>query len=515
MVESGSSAPRWAGCLVGVASAAVGLAVGELVAAAASVRSPLVAVGDRVVDVVPTSVRSWAISTFGTDDKTVLMAGVLVVLVIAAALLGIVAVQRSEWIGAAGVAVFALVGLVAQLGRGDTGALRPLPSLAAGIVSAGTLVVLARRAGRVWQSTRVVEDGRPIEVERRRFLQLGAGLMGAAVIAGAAGRWLQQQAAVVAERLKVVLPRPASPLPAIPAAVHAEGAVPFVTPNSDFYRIDTALSVPRVSPDGWTLTVRGKVDRELTLTFAELLRRPMIEADITISCVSNEVGGEFIGTARWLGCRLDDLLHEAGIRPDADQVVGRSVDGFTAGFPTTLLDGRPALVAVGMNGEPLPIEHGFPARLVVPGVYGYVSATKWLREIELTRFDEFDAYWIPRGWSRLGPIKTESRIDTPTDGATVVAGRPTAIAGVAWAMDRGIEMVEVRVDDGPWQAAMLAEEHARTTWRQWRLAWTPSRGRHTISVRATETDGVTQTEEAADPAPDGATGWHTIGVIAS
>ncbi|MBS1836593.1 MAG: molybdopterin-dependent oxidoreductase, partial [Actinobacteria bacterium] len=347
------------------------------------------------------------------------------------------------------------------------------------------------------------------------FLQLGAGLMGAAVIAGAAGRWLQQQAAVVAERLKVVLPRPAAPLPAISAAVHAEGAVPFVTPNSDFYRIDTALSVPRVSPDDWTLTVRGKVDRELKLSFAELLRRPMIEADITISCVSNEVGGELIGTARWLGCRLDDLLHEAGIRPDADQVVGRSVDGFTAGFPTTLLDGRPALVAVGMNGEPLPIEHGFPARLVVPGVYGYVSATKWLREIELTRFDEFDAYWIPRGWSRLGPIKTESRIDTPTDGATVVAGRPSAVAGVAWAMDRGIEMVEVRVDDGPWQPATLAEEHARTTWRQWRLAWTPSRGRHTISVRATDTDGVTQTEEAADPAPDGATGWHTIGVIAS
>jgi len=360
--------------------------------------------------------------------------------------------------------------------------------------------------------------------DRRRFLQLSAAVAGAAILAGGVGRWMQQRGAAVAERLKVVLPKPSAPLPAIPAAVHAQGAVPFVTGNDDFYRIDTALSVPRVSTDGWTLEVLGRVERKLSLTYAELLARPMIEADITISCVSNEVGGNLVGTARWLGCRLDDLLAEAGIDPSADQVVGRSVDGFTAGFPTTLLDGRPALVAVGMNGEPLPIDHGYPARLIVPGVYGYVSATKWLSQIELTRFDEFDAYWIPRGWSRLGPIKTQSRIDTPSDGAVLAAGSTVAIAGVAWAMDRRISRVEVRVDGpksggrsglGDWQEATLAAEHNDTTWRQWHLAWTPTTGEHTITVRATDGQGVTQPETPSDVAPDGATGWHSVRVQAT
>ncbi|HNG25293.1 MAG TPA: molybdopterin-dependent oxidoreductase, partial [Microthrixaceae bacterium] len=324
--------------------------------------------------------------------------------------------------------------------------------------------------------------------------------------------------------------------PPVPAGVQARGAAPFITPNADFYRIDTALVVPQVSHDGWTLGVTGRVRHPLTLTYAELLDRPMVEADITISCVSNEVGGDLIGTARWLGCRLDELLDEAGIDPSADQVVGRSVDGFTAGFPTALLDGRPALVAVGMNGEPLPIDHGYPARLIVPGVYGYVSATKWLAEIELTRFDEFDAYWIPRGWSQRAPIKTQSRIDTPHDGAAVTVGERRAIAGVAWAMDRRISAVEVRISppdrdagaaagtesdpagsaEGEWQPAVLADELNDTTWRQWHLPWTPARaGRYTISVRATDGTGATQPEERTDVAPDGATGWHTITVTAA
>ena len=253
----------------------------------------------------------------------------------------------------------------------------------------------------------------------------------------------------------------------------------------------------------------------ITLTYDELLDRPMVEADITLSCVSNEVGGTLVGNARWLGCRLDDLLDEAGIDPSADQIVGRSVDGFTAGFPTALLDGRDALVAVGMNGEPLPIRHGFPARLVVPGVYGYVSATKWLSEIELTRFDEFEGYWIPRGWAVEGPIKTQSRIDTPTRSATVTAGASTPIAGVAWAPTRGIERVEVQIDDGEWQAAELGEEYTDTTWRQWKLAWEPTPGQHQIRVRATDGEGETQTEERTPVAPDGATGWHTIRVAST
>ncbi len=387
----------------------------------------------------------------------------------------------------------------------------------------------------------MVIPGRGPTTDRRRFLQLGAGLAAAAVVAGGAGRWLQQRGVAVAERLKVVLPKPAQPLGPVPAAAHAEGAVPFITANDDFYRIDTALVVPRVSTEGWTLEVMGRVRHKLTLTYEQLLDRPMVEADITISCVSNEVGGDLIGTARWLGCRLDDLLQEAGIDPSADQVVGRSVDGFTAGFPTALLDGRPALVAVGMNGEALPIDHGYPARLIVPGVYGYVSATKWLSQIELTRFDEFDAYWIPRGWSRLGPIKTQSRIDTPRSGGTVTTGQATAVAGVAWAMDRGVSRVEVRIagpgssggsessttaanptdsnptgSGGEWQDATLAAELNDTTWRQWSLAWTPPRaGSYTISVRATDGLGDTQPEERTDVAPDGATGWHQIRVTAT
>jgi DMSO/TMAO reductase YedYZ molybdopterin-dependent catalytic subunit len=258
----------------------------------------------------------------------------------------------------------------------------------------------------------------------------------------------------------------------------------------------------------------GQVSTPITLSYEELLDRPMIEADITIACVSNEVGGDLIGTARWLGCRLDDLLKEAGVSATADQIVGRSVDGFTAGFPTALLDGRDALVAVGMNGEPLPTKHGFPARLIVPGVYGYVSATKWLSQIELTTFEEFEGYWIPRGWSAEGPIKTQSRIDTPRNGARVKAGSKVPIAGVAWAPIRGISKVEVRIDNGEWQEATLGQEYQKTTWRQWKLDWTPSSGEHKIAVRATDGDGETQTDQIAPVAPDGATGWHTITVYA-
>jgi hypothetical protein len=293
------------------------------------------------------------------------------------------------------------------------------------------------------------------------------------------------------------------------------GVSPFITPTSDFYRIDTALVPPRVSTDGWTVRVHGKVRRELDLTYAELLARPMIEVDATIACVSNYVGGDLVGTARWLGCRLDDLLAEAGIDPNADQVVGRSVDGFTAGFPTAVLDGRDAIVAVGMNGEPLPTDHGYPARLIVPGLYGYVSATKWLSEIELTRFDAFQGYWIPRGWNVEGPIITESRIDTPRSHATVPVDRPLPVGGVAWAPIRGIATVEVRLDDGPWEVAELGENHAGTTWRQWKHVVTPTAGDHVIRVRATDAEGATQTGDTTQPGPGPATGWHGVRITAS
>jgi DMSO/TMAO reductase YedYZ molybdopterin-dependent catalytic subunit len=318
---------------------------------------------------------------------------------------------------------------------------------------------------------------------------------------------------VTEQRAALRLPRAASPLPTAPDTVSVSGASPFFTPNADFYRIDTALSVPQVSVDDWSLEIRGLVDRPMRLTYADLINRPIVESDITMTCVSNEVGGKLIGTARWLGVRLDDLLAEAGIDPSADQIVGRSTDGWTSGFPTSVLDGRDALVAIGMNGEPLPVEHGYPARLIVPGLYGYVSATKWLREIELTTFDRFDSYWVERGWSPGGTIRLQSRIDTPRGLARIPAGT-TAVAGVAWAQRRGIEGVEIQVDDGDWSPADLAGELNIDTWRQWSYRWDATPGRHTIRVRAIESGtSAIQTPERSEPFPSGATGQHQIVVL--
>jgi DMSO/TMAO reductase YedYZ molybdopterin-dependent catalytic subunit len=289
---------------------------------------------------------------------------------------------------------------------------------------------------------------------------------------------------------------------------------PFVTPNSDFYRIDTALLVPQVRTEGWTLRVHGMVDRELELTFDELLARDLVEADVTLACVSNEVGGDLVGNARWLGARLDDLLREAGVQRGATQVVPRSADGFAAGFPTQVaMDGRDALVAVGMNGEPLPLEHGFPARLVVPGLYGYVSATKWLVDLEVTTFDRFSAYWTERGWSARGPVKTESRVEVPRDGAEVNAGS-VRIGGHAWAQHTGIARVEYRLDGNPWQQAELGRVPGTDTWVQWSGTVEAANGDHSLAVRATDRSGYTQTAARVDVVPDGATGWHTVSFTA-
>ncbi|HKT01288.1 MAG TPA: sulfite oxidase, partial [Rugosimonospora sp.] len=315
----------------------------------------------------------------------------------------------------------------------------------------------------------------------------------------------------------VSLPAPSEPAPALPPQVNLglPDATSFVTSNKSFYRIDTALTVPQIAPDTWKLRIHGRVRKPVTLTYAQLLSRPMIERYITLTCVSNDVGGNLISNARWLGVRLKDVLEEAGPLPGADQVVGRAVDGFTVGAPTdVLLDGRDAMLAVGMNGVPLPIEHGFPVRMVVPGLYGYVSATKWLSEIELTSFADYSAYWVPRGWAAQAPIKTESRIDSPRDGATVRQAQVT-VAGIAWAQHRGIAKVEVRVDGGPWQEATLGGVPSTDTWRQWWWSWRTTPGAHHLAVRATDNAGVTQTEEAAPPAPDGATGWHSIDVTVS
>ncbi|MBA2495660.1 MAG: molybdopterin-dependent oxidoreductase, partial [Acidimicrobiia bacterium] len=347
-------------------------------------------------------------------------------------------------------------------------------------------------------------------LERRRFLGLAAGAGAAVAVFAATGRVLGRAMTDAAQRVGITFPAAADSVaaPAAGTSLEVAGLSPLVTPNGEFYRIDAALQVPVVDLSSWRLGIEGLVDEPLSFSFDDLLAMPLVERHITLSCVSNEVGGDLVGTAKWLGVPLPALLERAGIDPSATQVVGRSVDGFTVAFPLELaLDGRDALVAVAMNDEPLPLIHGFPARLVVPGLYGYVSATKWLSSIELTT-DDVDPYWIVRGWAREGPVKTQSRIDVPRSG-DVPAGR-TAVAGVAWAPTRGIEAVEVRVDEGRWQEARLADSLGVDTWRQWVYEWDAAPGEHTIEVRATDGEGDTQTGERVPVFPDGATGYDRI-----
>ncbi|MET9481474.1 molybdopterin-dependent oxidoreductase [Streptomyces sp. NPDC006638] len=360
----------------------------------------------------------------------------------------------------------------------------------------------------------------PGAFDRRGFVIAASAAVAASAVAGGVGRHLNttELAKAAATREDIVLPPPASPARPVPAGadLRIPGLSPFTTPNKDFYRVDTALVVPRVDASAWRLRIHGTgVTRPLTVGFDDLLRRELIERDITLTCVSNEVGGPYVGNARWIGVRLADLLREAGVRPPsdggpADQLVARSVDGMTIGSPVeTVMDGRDAMLALGMNGEPLPFAHGFPVRMLVPGLYGYVSACKWIQDLELTTFDAYDAYWVKRTWSREAPIKTQSRIDTPRPFASPKAGR-VPVAGVAWAQHRGIARVEVRVDGGPWQSARLAEESGRDTWRQWTWEWPATAGSHTLEVRATDRDGYTQTDRRAGTVPNGATGRHSV-----
>ncbi|MDQ4215713.1 molybdopterin-dependent oxidoreductase, partial [Microbacterium sp. ASV81] len=365
-------------------------------------------------------------------------------------------------------------------------------------------------------STRQSAAPAPSGPSRRRFLAWAAASAVIGVLAtgfAAAGR--AGSVAAGAARRALRLPSPATPAPAIPAGASLSGApglTPVITPNADFYRIDTALVVPSIDPSSWRLRIHGMVENEVTLTWDQLLALPLVEAAATLSCVSNEVGGDLVGNAVWLGYPIRELLAQAHPSADADMVLSTSVDGFTAGTPLeTLTDDRNALLAIGMNGLPLPEEHGFPVRMVVPGLYGYVSATKWVTDLEVTRFDKATAYWTSRGWSARGPIKLESRIDVPGGNRSVTAG-DTIIAGVAWQPHVGVSAVEVQVDNGPWQAAELAAAISDDTWVQWRLPWHATAGHHQIRCRAIGKDGTTQTGTVAPPAPDGATGWHTITV---
>lgn len=500
--------PKIRGVVAGVVSALVALGAAELVAGlSARLRSPIIDVGDRVIDLVPSPIKEFAISVFGTADKLALLIGMGVLILAYAAGIGILAVRRNRWIGVAGIAAFGLVGVVAAT-TGAGSLLAGLPSLIGTTVGAVALWILCRQA----ETPEATESA--YHASRRQFLLASGSALVAAGALGGAGRLADRRFNVAADRGALALPSPARSLDAIPpgTSFDVEGITPFLTPNDDFYRIDTALTVPQLSVAEYSLSIGGMVERPMTLSFDDILSRTLVESDITLTCVSNEVGGKLVGNTRWLGIRLDELLDEAGIDPSADQIVGRSVDGYTCGFPVSALDGRDALVAIGMDGEPLPLEHGFPVRLIVPGLYGYVSATKWLTEIELTTFADFDHYWVDRGWAVEAPIKTQSRIDTPRPLATLSPGTH-AIAGVAWAQTRGIELVEVQIDGGEWQEAELADPLNDVTWRQWKLGWEATPGRHDLSVRATDGTGETQTSDRARPIPDGATGWHSIVVL--
>ena len=510
--------PRWWGVVVGLVAAASGLAVGEFVAGfSRGLKSPVVSVGDRVIDHVPKWMKDFAIRNFGTSDKVVLVWTIIVIIAIAAMVVGIATVRGRTRVGLGFALGFGVFGAICSGFGRNTHLGGVLPSLIAAAVAGGVLLwghhLAKPRRALVLNSPRRPVAPPPARLDRRHFLMATGGLaVGAACIA-VIGRNLQSRFNSALERAGVAAPVAKAPLPAPPADPSLEaandGLSSLITPVKSFYRIDTAISFPSIALSSWELNITGMVDKPLSLSYNDIIGRNLIERDITISCVSNEVGGDLVGNARWIGCRLDDLLAEAGIRSGADQVMGQSVDGFTAGFPTSLLDGRDAMIAIGMNGEALPVKNGFPARIIVPGIYGYVSAVKWLSEIRLTTFAEEEGYWIPRGWSALGPIKTQSRIDRP--GRSMSAGA-THIAGVAWAPTRGIAMVEVQVDDGAWQSATLGPVLSENTWLQWWLQWDAIPGQHQIRVRATDGNGDTQTEERADVAPNGATGWHTIRV---
>jgi DMSO/TMAO reductase YedYZ molybdopterin-dependent catalytic subunit len=492
-----------------VVAGAVGLGVAELIAGIGPTgRSPVVAVADGIIRTAPGSWERRAIDIFGTNDKPALVIILLVVLTLLSAAAGVIA-RRSMTASRVIVALGAVVGAWAGVSERDASWVHALPPILGGIATAWTLTLLL--------TDRAPADRplTPVGADRRRLLVGGSIAASVAAVTGVSGRLLQGRVDASASRRAVVLPKAAKPLPAVSASADlgVPGASPYITPNESFYRIDTALLVPQVETDGWQLRIDGLVDRPHTYTYEDLLERDLIEADVTLTCVSNEVGDDLLGNARWLGVSLPDLLAEAGPKKGAEQIVGRSVDGFTVGFPLeNALDGRHALVAVGMNGEPLPLRHGFPARLVVAGLYGYVSATKWLTQIELTRWDAYDAYWIQRGWSKTGRIKVQSRIDTPRRRA---ASGKVPVAGVAWAQGRGITRVEVRVDEGRWHDATLADVTSVETWRLWRWDWDASPGKHTLQVRATAGDGEVQPEELLDIYPDGAEGWHTVSVSVS
>ncbi|ONI82782.1 molybdopterin-binding protein [Saccharothrix sp. ALI-22-I] len=495
---------RSTAALIGLLGVAAALAAGHLVAGLVGPSaSPFLAVGNTAIDFTPSPLKDFAVQAFGTYDKLVLLLGMAVVLLAVAVGAGLLS-RRSPLPGTVLAVALGLLGVAAVLYRPDLGQLgifAPIASLVAG-------VVVFR-----WLHTKATATEPTPDAEGRRTFLIASGATAASAgLAGLIGQFVGTRVDVEASRRAVGDLKPTSSAPAIPSGADfaAEGSPTFITPNKDFYRIDTALSVPRIRADEWVLRVHGMVDRELNLRYDDLRRRDLVERTVTLVCVSNEVGGPYISTANFVGVPLRDVLMEAGVQQGADQLFSTSVDGWTAGSPVDVVleEDRGALIALAMNGEPLPLEHGFPARLVVPGLYGYVSATKWVVDLELTTFADRQAYWLERGWAAKAPVKVMSRIDRPEHRSTV-SGRVVA-TGVAWAQPTGVAKVEVRVDNGPWQTTTLSADVNDSTWRMWRIELDIAPGGHTIESRATDKSGSTQPQARVSPVPDGATGWHSI-----
>ena len=487
----------------GVLATLLGVAAGHLVAAFNDPSSsPVLAVGSTVIDLTPTPLKEWAVQRFGTNDKPILIGSVFAGVLVLAAVAGVLARRRLA-VGAGLLGLLVTVAGAAALHRPTSGATSVLPALVAGVVGIAAIAWLVRITP--------AQEGAaaPTSVSRRGVLTT-VGVM--AVSAGATGLAGRQIAQARGRIKDFALPKPASPAKPLPEGIEGTypGVAPFRTPNPDFYRVDTRLTLPVIDRDTWTLTIDGDVADEVSFTFDDLLGMELIERDITLTCVSNDVGGSYVSGTRFTGVRLTDLLDRARVGRTADQILSTDVDGMTISTPLDLAtDGRDAMIAIAMDGRPLPREHGYPARMVVPGLYGYVSACKWIIRMTLTTYAEKSAYWTDRGWRTDAPIKLMSRIDTPRPLAEVKAGT-TFIGGVAWHQHQGMQGVQVRVDGGEWREATFGPDGGNDYWRQWYVEWEAEPGSHTLAVRALDADGEPQTPARATPFPDGATGVQSI-----
>ncbi|PQZ94725.1 oxidoreductase [Arthrobacter sp. MYb227] len=502
--------------LAGVSSAAVLFGVAHLVSVFfATASAPLVAMGSIFIDMTPPWLKDLAISLFGTNDKLALFISMGIVVFLVSVSIGLLA-KKSRVLASGCIILLAIVIGAAILSRPATSFadLTPLTiGTFTGLLTLRWLCTWAEKSReQIGDST--AKPGTSQGSTRRKFL-LGAGLslIGAAIAAGVGQSLAAARNIAEAARSALGLPIAKTPAAALPSGVQIDlsGMPPFVTPNKDFYRIDTALSVPRINPDDWELRIHGMVENEFTVSFNDLLEAELVENYLTLTCVSNPVGGQLVGNAKWLGYPIRKLLERAVPQAGADMVLSTSQDGFSASTPLEVLtDDRMSLLAIGMNDEPLPLEHGFPVRMVVPGLYGFVSATKWVVDLEVTRFADKVAYWSTRGWSDHGPIKLSSRVDVPRSFAKVSEGQ-VVMGGTAWAQTKGISGVQIQIDDGEWLDAELGSEASLDTWRQWRYVWEGgTSGNHTVSVRAIDGQGKLQTSDKAEPAPNGASGWQRV-----